>query len=286
MDNIRKKMQSLKYETDSMIKSSNDSENTTKEYNSRADQCDCDIRDLTKKMSRLESSYEETAEKLLKANASLEEKEKEMKEKEEDLSTLSRRVILMEDEVKKSEDKLAKTTLDLGLESKRADAVLKKVNVLNSKSMSNEVEIEEMVNHEKEAKTMWQDADKKYDEISRRLGVMEEELRRTTERAENSQKRTNEIDEELRVVGENMKQLEVAEEKALAREEKYKDQINVLLQRLKMADARAEYGEMNITKLNQRIDSIEDDIVREKIKIQHVSGELSETFEDMFTKYS
>jgi hypothetical protein len=30
---------------------------------------------------------------------------------------------------------------------------------------------------EKEAKMMWQDADKKYDEISRRLGVMEEELR-------------------------------------------------------------------------------------------------------------
>ena len=30
---------------------------------------------------------------------------------------------------------------------------------------------------EKEAKMMWQDADKKYDEIHRRLGVMEEELR-------------------------------------------------------------------------------------------------------------
>merc|ERR1712180_40545 len=78
----------------------------------------------------------------------------------------------------------------------------------------------------------------------------------------------------------------MAEEKALAREEKYKDQINnTLLQRLKMADARAEYGEMNITKLNQRIDSIEDDIVREKMKIQHVSGELDETFDDMLTKY-
>ena len=48
-------------------------------------------------------------------------------------------------QVKKSEDKLAKTTLDLGLESKRADRVLKTVNTLNSRSMSNEVEIEEMV---------------------------------------------------------------------------------------------------------------------------------------------
>jgi hypothetical protein len=47
--------------------------------------------------------------------------------------------------VKKSEDKLAKTTLDLSLESKRADKVLKTVNHLNSKSMNAEVEIEQMV---------------------------------------------------------------------------------------------------------------------------------------------
>jgi len=286
MDNIRKKMQSLKYETDGMIRSCEDNEIVTKDFNGRADQCDIEIRDLTKKITRLEHSFDETSEKLIKAKASLEEKEKELKEKEEDLSTLSRRVILMEDEVKKCDDKLAKATLDLSLESKRADSVLKKVNILNSKCMNNEVEIEEMNKQEKEAKLMWQDADKKFDEISRRLGVMEDELRRAMERVHNSEKRTAEIDEELKVVGENMKQLEVAEEKALAREEKYKDQINnTLLQRLKMADARAEYGEMNITKLNQRIDSIEDDIVREKMKIQHVSGELDETFDDMFTKY-
>jgi len=240
---------------------------------------------LGKKISKMESSYEETTENLQKASVKLEEKEKELKEKEGDLSTLSRRVILMEDEVKKSEIKLAKTTLDLGLESKRADKVLKAVNTLNSKAMNNEVEIEEMVKQEKEAKEMWQDADRKYDEIRRRLGVMEEELKRAIEKAEHADKRTAEIDEELRVVGENMKQLEVAEEKALAREEKYKDQINAILQRLKAADARAEYGEMNITKLNQRIDAIEDDIVREKIKIQHVSNELNDTFDDMIHVY-
>jgi len=285
MDNIRKKMQTLKYETDGMLRSCSELDEITKDYNARADQCDCDIRDLTKKITKMEHSYDETFENVLKANTALEEKEKEMKEKEEDLSTLSRRVILMEDEVKKSEDKLAKTTLDLGIESKRADKILKTVNSLNSKSMNNEVEIEEMTKQEKEAKGMWQDADKKHDEISRRLGVMEDELRKAFDRAENSDKRTAEIDEELRVVGENMKTLEVAEEKALNREEKYKEQINILLQRLKMADARAEYGEMNITKLNQRIDSIEDDIVREKIKIQHVSNELSDTFDDMIHKY-
>ena len=48
---------------------------------------------------------------------------------------------------------------------------------------------------------------------------------------------------------------------------------------------RYEYGEMNITKLNQRIDDVEDEIFREKLKIKKVSDELSETFDDMLEHY-
>jgi hypothetical protein len=55
--------------------------------------------------------------------------------------------------------------------------------------------------------------------------------------------------------------------------------------KLKAAEARYEYGEMNITKLHQRIDDIEDDIYREKFKIKKVSDELNETFDDMLSNY-
>ena len=55
--------------------------------------------------------------------------------------------------------------------------------------------------------------------------------------------------------------------------------------RLKGSESCIEYGEMNITTLNHRIDDIEDEIVREKLKIQEVNGELNDTFEDIFTKY-
>ena len=48
---------------------------------------------------------------------------------------------------------------------------------------------------------------------------------------------------------------------------------------------RYEYGEMNITKLNQRIDDIEDEIYREKLKVKKVSDELGETFDDMLANY-
>ena len=49
-----------------------------------------------------------------------------------------------------------------------------------------------------------------------------------------------------------MKQLEISAEKAQEREEKLKDKIHSLMERLKIAEARFEYGEMNISKLNLR----------------------------------
>ena len=64
-----------------------------------------------------------------------------------------------------------------------------------------------------------------------RLGVMEDELKRSLERAEIAENKLIRIEDELRAVGENMKQLEVSEEKAVAREEQFKEQIKILMNR-------------------------------------------------------
>merc|ERR1719490_509340 len=74
-------------------------------------------------------------------------------------------------------------------------------------------------------------------------------------------------------------------EKALEREEKLVEKIYNLQSKYKTTEARFEYGEMNITKLNQRIDDIEDEIYREKLKIKKCSDELDDTFDDMITNY-
>ena len=127
-----------------------------------------------------------------------------------------------------------------------------------------------------------------------------EELKRAIERAELAESKLKGIEEELQMVGfenfvlsklfisqvgENMKQLELSAEKAVEREEKLKDKILNIQHKFKVAEGRYEYGEMNITKLNQRIDDVEDEIFREKLKIKKVSDELSETFDDMLEHY-
>merc|ERR1711936_1344398 len=88
MDAIRKKMQSLKAETEQLYATIAAFEEATREAAARADQADCDIRDSGKKVQQLEIGFDETNDKLTKATESLEEAEKQFKEVESDVSAL------------------------------------------------------------------------------------------------------------------------------------------------------------------------------------------------------
>merc|ERR1712184_36232 len=284
-DAIRKKMQSLKGETDSLYKTIAGFEEATKEASDRADKADCDIRDFGKKVQRLEIGFDETNDKLTKANESLEEAEKQFKEVESDVSALTRRIMLMEEEDKKAAEQLCATVTKLAMTSKAADNVLKTIKVVENTCLNNEVTIEELDKNLRATVKMASDEQKKLDELSRKLGVQEAELKRAVERAELAEAKLKGIEEELETVGDNMKQLEKSAEKALEREEKLVEKIYNLQSKYKTTEARFEYGEMNITKLNQRIDDIEDEIYREKLKIKKCSDELDDTFDDMITNY-
>jgi len=285
MDAIRKKMQSLKGETDVLMSTIARFEGDTKESNAQSDGYEADIRDLGKKIQGYESGFDECFDKLNKALTALEEKEKAFKTAEEEVSALTRRIMLMEEEAKKADSSMAETVTKLAIASKDADGILKKVKFFESKTMNSEVEIEEADKNLRETTKMASDNEQKLDELTRKLGVQEDELKRSTDRAELAEGKLKNVEDELEAIGDNMKQLEISAEKAQEREDKLLDKIHGLLERLKVAEARFEYGEMNVSKLNLRIDDIEDEIYREKLKIKKVSDELSDTFDDMLDNY-
>jgi len=285
MDAIRKKMQSLKGETEQLYATIASFEEATREATGRAEQADCDIRDLGKKVQNLEIGYDETNDKLTKASESLEEADKQYKEVESDVAALTRRIMLMEEEDKKAADTLCNTVTKLAITSKNADQILKGSKGVENTCLNNEVTLEELDKNLRSTIKMAVDNEQKLDELSRKLGVQEGELKRGIDRAELAEKNLKSIEEELETVGENMKQLEKSAEKALEREEKLVEKILSLQNKYKVTEARFEYGEMNITKLNQRIDDIEDEIYREKLKIKKCSDELNDTFDDMLANY-
>merc|ERR1712152_134618 len=139
---------------------------------------------------------------------------------------LTRRIMLMEEEDKKSADNLCNTITKLAITSKNADQILKAVKVVENTCLNNEVTVEELDKNLRATIKMAVDNEQKLDELSRKLGVQESELKRGLERAELAEKNLKSIEEKL-------------VEKILSLQNKYK-----------VTEARFEYGEMNITKLN------------------------------------
>merc|ERR1712029_1039133 len=156
-------------ETDTLFTSIANFESVTKEANSRNDQHEADIRDLGKKIQGAEVEFDETNDKLTKALESLEEKEKNFKNAEEEVGALTGRVMLMEEEAKKADTALAETVTKLALASKEADGILKKVKHFENKTMRNEVELEEGDKNLRETNKMASDNEQKLDELTRKL---------------------------------------------------------------------------------------------------------------------
>merc|ERR1712157_205554 len=132
-----------------------------------------------------------------KALAALEEKEKMYKTAEEDVSVLSRRIMLMEEEAKKADTALAETVTKLAMASKEADGILKKVKYFENKTMNGEMEIEQADKNLRETTKMASDNEQKLDEMTRKLGVQEDELKRANERAELAEGKLRDVEQEL-----------------------------------------------------------------------------------------
>ena len=135
-----------------MYKKINEYETTTREANAHSDKLDCDIRDLTKKIQKFDTKMEETMEQLQQSSSKMEEAEKDFKDKDDDVNAQSRRVLLLEEECRISVEKLATIVLKLAVMSKDADTIVKDCRHWESKTMNNEVEIEELDKNLREAR--------------------------------------------------------------------------------------------------------------------------------------
>ena len=170
---------------DEYTKKIDEFEAKTKETNAVSDKLDAELRDIGKKVQKYESSMEETLEKLQSSSSKLEIAEKEFKDKDDEVGTLSRRIMLIEEECRINEEKMANTVLKLATMSKvkkfrnalcnkflalrancqyylhqdvfllqDADTIVKGCRHWESKVMNNEVDLEEIDKNLREAKRM------------------------------------------------------------------------------------------------------------------------------------
>ncbi|XP_045484238.1 tropomyosin isoform X14 [Pieris rapae] len=204
-----------------------------------------------------------------------------LKRAESEVAALNRRIQLLEEDLERSEERLATATAKLAEASQAADESERARKVLENRSLADEERMDALENQLKEARFLAEEADKKYDEVARKLAMVEADLERAEERAETGESKIVELEEELRVVGNNLKSLEVSEEKATQREETFESQVKLLDASLKEAEARAEFAERSVQKLQKEVDRLEDDLVSEREKSKLLQEEMEATLHDI-----
>merc|ERR1712106_243396 len=229
----------------------------------------------------MESTLDVCIEDLFNQSLKLEEMVKRAGNAESEVSVLRSRLILLQEHNEKQEERLAKSTLELAGACLRADSTVRRRTELENEASSNEEQIDVLDKQLGESKLTLGDSESKYDDISRKLATLEADGVRGNERSECAEKGIVNLEEELKVVGQNLQTLEVGEEKTLQREEASQLEIIDLIHELKMSEYRGEQAEMNIQRMNVRIDQVEEDLLSEKYKIKKISDELNQTFEDM-----
>eukprot|EP00091_Calanus_sinicus_P008413 TRINITY_DN2049_c0_g1_i1.p1 TRINITY_DN2049_c0_g1~~TRINITY_DN2049_c0_g1_i1.p1 ORF type:complete len:156 (-),score=59.73 TRINITY_DN2049_c0_g1_i1:549-1016(-) len=107
MDAIKGKMVKLAGETETATARANKFEEEGEGYKKDADKIEQQLANITKKFQSMESQYDVVIEDLFNATIKLEEKEKVAANAEADVGSSSRRILLMEDDADKSENRLA-----------------------------------------------------------------------------------------------------------------------------------------------------------------------------------
>merc|ERR1712002_539176 len=158
-------------------------------YKKQAEQIEITLANMTKKFQSMESQYDCVIEDLFNATIKLEEKEKVAANAEADVGSSSRRILLMEDDADKSENRLATAISGLLRASLRADEQIKARTQLLQDISTNEEDIDELENTLKEAKTVLLESERKYEDIARKHTNLESEAQRSNERADLEEKK-------------------------------------------------------------------------------------------------
>ena len=178
MDSIKKKMQSLAKETANAQARAEKWEREMEEINRTADNFEEQVRVLQKKIQAAESQFDVCTEDLFNQTIKLEEMEKKAGNAEGQVGDLARRLLLLEENAVKSEERLAGAVTNLATASLTADRSIKDQHELSQVCAKKVENIDQLEQQLKDAQYNLTESENKYETMARKLKTMESEQER------------------------------------------------------------------------------------------------------------
>merc|ERR1712066_282 len=129
--------------------------------------------------------------------------------------------------------------------------------------------------------TEYIEAQERLEEVLRKSKIVEGDLERINEKAEDFEQKIRETEETLRETSESLRKMEEQCGKNADREDELDNQSRSLVDKLKVAETNAEFGERTVEKLESTIDSIQNSLYEEKMAYRDLSVKLDNTLREM-----
>merc|ERR1719201_740238 len=132
-----------------------------------------------------------------------------------------------------------------------------------------------------DATAIAEEADRKYEEVARKLRIVEGDLERMVDKSEEFESKVK--DSEM-LISENNEQLKKMEDlcgRNAEKEDNYDNQVRRDSEKLKNAETAAEFGERTVEKLERTIDTLQEQLYNEKVAFKELSLKLDKTLQDM-----
>merc|ERR1711970_1101625 len=181
MDSIKKKMQGLANGTAGAIARAENWEREVASINASAEHFEDQVKNLQKKIQQTEAQYDVCTEDLFNQTIKLEEMEKKAGNAEGCVGDLARRLLLLEENAVKSEERLAISVTNLAKTSLGADQSVKDQHDMNNVCAKKSENNDGLETQLKEAQYTLTESETKYETLARKLNTVETEATRANE---------------------------------------------------------------------------------------------------------
>lgn len=239
------------------------------------------IRHEERVISKLEDELDETCTTAAQALDKLISAQKVASDAELEASALARKLQLVEEELERVSSRYEEVNKKLQgcrLNVEEHDSG-RKIADANSQQIEERLELATI--ETSEAEMIATEAERKYEEVERKLRMMEDEHSRLSEKVETDEMRCQQFEMEISEANERVRKCEAQHSKNMDQEDEYETEINALRHKFKEADCRAEFGERTVEKLETTIDNISETLFMEKLAYHKLSKKLDQTMREM-----
>lgn len=247
----------------------------------KSDELQKEVEKIAKEINALEDKLDKTMEQYRESSDQLDIARKTATDSELEVNAQTRKMQLIEEEMQRVTERLDETCEKLEVAEKAAEDSERGRKVIESRSYKDEETLELQEIQLRDAQVIAEDSDLKYEEVSRKLRMVETDLERIEDRADEFEGKYKVYHDELTGLNAKAKKLEEICGKNAEAEDNYESEIHRLTEEVKNAETRAEFAERTLDKLEKNIDYLEDQLYAEKCAYKEMSEKLDITLGDM-----